>query len=68
MLIVNRLCFNLLNSFWFYCFREKSYLAIKASNQWKLKTKLESAGIAALCLASDQSYENPIFNSCMLIL
>ena len=45
-------------------FRDKSKMANKATVEWKLKTKLESVGISALCLASDKSYENPVLNGC----
>ncbi len=39
-------------------------MANKATLEWKLKTKLESVGIAALCLACDKSYDNPVMNGC----
>ena len=41
-------------------------MASRATLEWKLKTKLESVGIAALCLASDKSYESPIMNTCKI--
>lgn len=47
--------------------KEKSNMASKATLEWKLKTKLESVGIAALCLASDKSYDNPVMNFCNFI-
>jgi phosphatidylglycerophosphate synthase len=46
--------------------KEKANMASKATLEWKLKTKLESVGISALCLASDKSHENPVMNFCML--
>jgi hypothetical protein len=40
---------------------------VRTSKEIKLKRKLESIGIAALCLSIDNnSFENPIFNLCKL--